>query len=1183
MRKILPARTGHSMPFPKHLFVSTCCLLLFFHAVTGQEKKTGNVTLHLMVTNRPVSEAFQSIEKQAGVTFHFDKTAGIDLSRPVSLSLEKATLSQVLEALTRQTGYQFRQRGDKILIVGATEPPASLGAGGSDPLNGKVLDTKDQPVQGVSVIVKGTTTGTQTDADGLFSIKATRGNVLVLSFIGYETKEVTVGSAASVVITLEENKKILGEVVVTALGIQRQSKELGYSTAKVSSATINQAKTTNLATGLSGKVSGLQINTADNSVDPSTRIVLRGNRSFLGNNQALLIVDGVQVDLSYINYINPNDVDNVTVLKGANAAALYGSDASNGVLILTTKKGVKGKPSITISSTYTQEKVSFLPDLQNSYGPHAGEYTQGYVLFTDYRGNRSYIPFEQQAQGPAFNGDSILVGFPQRNGEVLRGIYKAYPNAKYSFFNKGHTFQNDISYSAADDKGSYFLSFQDVNTKGTVPDDAARRTGMRFNGSRNYGKFSSSIGLAYNQFNVDQDGDFNSTYTSLLGFPPSVNVPAYKNTAADPNASINGFPIPYSLNPYWYVNNVRNKYRNDNLAGNIDLNFKVLPWLNALYRIGFSAFNTNGKLTTADKTYSNDAILYSNSSFSSDNYIAFSPAPNQVTDDFDFRSRLSTTALITADNSYGRFTSKAIIGYTTNDSYERKSEQTSTSLAFPGFFNIGSGTQSPTLTDNTSRIRTTGAFADWTVGYNDYLFVHGSIRRDQSSLLAEKYRTFYYPGVDVSFIASEAIKALKDSKVLSYAKIRGSITRVGNINIPPYSLQNTFQLANAGANNPNNTGAYNTFPFTGTGTTSYAINQTIYNPLLKPEFTVSKEVGADLGFFNGRVNLQLAYFKENTSNQTVPVQVSPVTGYTTQYINVGEMENKGYEIDLNLTPLIRLKNGLRWNIGANFSYLNNKVISLLPGIDELNISGATGIKQVGGIPLVQYDYAIVGQAFPYLKVQDWVRDPQGRVVVDATTGLPSQDPNPKPYGQLNPKYRLGLNTSVSYKGFTLSGVAEFRAGNVIFNNMPYLDEFGLSPRSVAGGNQRFVYPNSVIQTAPGKYVPNTNVTINDYFQFWGQNGFAYLPPAMFVSSGDFWKLRELALSYEFPQSLVQRVKILKKATASIVGRNLFIWRPKDNQWTDPEYSEDNSNAVGQTSTYQAPPVRSYGLNLTLIF
>ena len=262
----------------------------------------------------------------------------------------------------------------------------------------------------------------------------------------------------------------------------------------------------------------------------------------------------------------------------------------------------------------------------------------------------------------------------------------------------------------------------------------------------------------------------------------------------------------------------------------------------------------------------------------------------------------------------------------------------------------------------------------------------------------------------------------------------------------------------------------------------------------------------------------------------------------------------------------------------NFSYINNRVVNLLPGTTELNIGGAAGSKG-----LVSNDYAIVGKAFPYLQVQDWVRDPQGQVVVNATTGLPSQDPNPRPVGQLNPKYRLGLNSSVSYKGFTLSGVAEFRAGNVLFNNMPYLDEFGLSPRSVASGNQRFVYPNSVIQVAPGKYVQNTNVTIDDYFQFWGQNGFAYLPPAMFVSSGDFWKIRELSLSYDIPPSVVQKAKILKKATVTLVGRNLFMWRAKDNQWTDPEFSEDNSNAVGQTSTYQAPPVKSYGLNLTLIF
>jgi len=1146
-----------------------CLLFLLAFSATGQEKKAGDGSLRLVLHNQPVKEALHQIEKQTGVTFHFDKTR-IDMTRTVSLDLEKATLDEALSALGKQTGYQFRQRGDKILIVGAGEVFPPLEDEPAVLLKGKVTDDQDQPIQGVSIVVKGTAIGTQTDVNGAFSIKASKGNVLVASFVGYTTKETMLGSGAPVNIVLVQDKKTMGEVVVTALGIQRQSRELGYSTAKVSSAVINEAKPVNLVTGLSGKVSGLQINVDDNSMDPTTRIVLRGNRSFLGNNQALLIVDGVEVDLSYINYINPNDVDNVTVLKGANAAALYGSDASNGVLIITTKKGIKGKPTITVSSTFTQDKVAYLPELQNSYGPHAGEYTQGYALFTNYLGQRSYIPFEQQAQGPPFNGDSVLVGFPQADGEVLRGIYQAYPNAKYDFFNKGNTWQNDVSYSGADDKGSYFISFQDVKTNGTVPNDMSRRTGMRFNGSRAYGAFSSSVGLAYSQFNVDEDGDFNDTYTSLLGFPPNVNVPAYKNTATDPNASINGFPIPYSLNPYWYVNNVREKYRDDNLTGNIDFNLKIRPWLNALYRVGASLFIQNGSTTTADKTYSNDAILFSNSSFSSNNYIAYPPAPGSVSNNFDERSRLYTTALLTADNKVSDFTSKAILGFTTNDSYERNSTQYSGSLAFSGFFNISSGTQSPSIGDNVTDIRTAGVFADWTVGFKDWLFLHGSVRRDESSLLAQQFRIYYYPGVDVSFVATDAIKALQNSRVLSYAKLRASVTKVGNINIPPYSLQNTFVPASADG--------YNTFPFTTSGVTSYSINTTIYNPLLKPEFTLSKEVGAELGFLNGRINLQLAYFDEHTSNQTVPIQVTPVTGYQTQYINVGEMLNQGVEADLNLTPLFKLANGLRVNFGVNFSDLNNKVLSLLPGTTQLNIGGAAGSKG-----LVGNDYAIVGLPFPYLQVQDWVRDPQGQVVVDAVTGLPSQDPTPRAVGQLNPKYRLGLNSSVVYKGFTLSAVAEFRAGNVIFNNLPYLDEFGLSPRSVAGGNQRFVYPNSVIQVAPGKYVPNTNVTIDDYFQFWGQNGYAYLPPAMFVCSGDFWKVRELALSYDLPQSVVQKAKVLKKATIGIVGRNLFIWRPKDNQWTDPEFSEDNSNAVGQTSTYQAPPVKSYGANLTLTF
>jgi TonB-dependent SusC/RagA subfamily outer membrane receptor len=452
MRKLLPAQTMRGMG------IIGCLLILLVPPAIGQNKNVADSSLHLILHNQPVKEALHQIEKQAGVTFHFDKTR-IDMTRTVNLDLEKATLDEALAVLAKQTGYQFRQRGDKILIVGAGEVLPPVEEASAVLLKGKVMDDKDQPIQGVSIVVKGTSTGTQTDGNGAFSIKAVRGDVLVASFVGYETKETSVGSAASIAISLDQNKKAMGEVIVTALGIQRQSRELGYSTAKVSSAVINEAKPVNLVTGLSGKVSGLQINVNDNSMDPSTRIVLRGNRSFLGNNQALLIVDGVEVDLSYINYINPNDVDNVTVLKGANAAALYGSDASNGVLIITTKKGVKGKPTITVSSTFTQDKVAYLPELQNSYGPHAGEYTQGYALFTNYLGQRSYIPFEQQAQGPPFNGDSVLIGFPQADGEVLRGIYQAYPNAKYDFFNKGNTWQNDVSYSGADDKGSYFVSF----------------------------------------------------------------------------------------------------------------------------------------------------------------------------------------------------------------------------------------------------------------------------------------------------------------------------------------------------------------------------------------------------------------------------------------------------------------------------------------------------------------------------------------------------------------------------------------------------------------------------------------------------------------------------------------------------------------------------------------------------
>ncbi|TDW99202.1 SusC/RagA family TonB-linked outer membrane protein [Dinghuibacter silviterrae] len=1128
----------------------------------------GQADIRITLNHQPAEKAFRLIEKQTRLTFHFDKTE-INPGQVVTLHFDKAPLSTVLEALSRQTGWVFQQRGDKILVLGKDTPlpPEELSVLPPGIVKGRVTDVSGTPLQGVTIQIQGTMTGVQTDADGRFSINVASGTTLIVTYVGYETQEVKV-TGADLALVMKDIHKVLNEVVVTALGIKRQAKELGYSTARVGNAELNETKQTNLATELSGKVSGLQINTIDNSVNPTTRLVLRGNRSFLGNNQALLIVDGVPVDLNYINYINPNDVDNVTVLKGANAAALYGSDASNGVLIINTKKGSQGKPSITVSSTITQERVAYLPELQNEFGPHAGEYQQGYALFTDYNGNRLYIPFEQQAQGPAFNGDTVLIGFPQRDGSVLTGPYKAYPHAKYDFFNKGYTWQNDISYSSGDDKGSFYLSVQDVNTKGIVPDDQSRRTGFRFNGNRTYGKFTATIGLAYNQFQVSQDGDWADTYFSVMGFPPNIDLPAFKDVNNYVDASINGFPIPYSLNPYWYINNSRDNVTSHNLVSNADLTYRVTPWLTATYRVGMNLFVGDGKLTTADKSYSNDAILYNNLSFSGDNYVAFPPAPPAVTDSFGIRTNLNTTTMVSADKTFGDFSGKLILGYTTNSAYERTSIQSSSSLAFAGFYNIGSGTQSPLVGDYRQTIRTTGAFADLTLGYKEYLFIHGSVRRDQSSLLAEQFRTFYYPGVDAAFIPTEALPWLKDNKILSFAKLRASFTKVGNINIPPYSLANTYVLSTT----PNNG-----FPFTSTGTTSYAINQTIYNPLLKPEFTTAREVGAELGFLRNRVNVQVAYYNEKTTNQTVPVQVSPVSGYNIQYINVGEMNSKGFEADLNLTPLVRF-GSFRWNAGANLSVVTNRVVSLLPGTSELNIGTSSGAKGT-----VTNDYAIVGQAYPYLKVIDWARDPQGHVIVDPVTGLPSQDPNPRPFGQLNPTTTLGLNTSFQYKGFTLSAVAEFRTGNVVFNNEPYIDEFGLTPRSAASGHQRFVYPNSVIETAPGKYVPNTTTTINDIFLFWGQNGFAYLPPSMFVSSAAFWKVREISLAYDIPASVLHKARVIRKATVTLVGRNLFTWRPKDNIWTDPEFNDDNSNAVGQNSTSQPPPVRSFGANLTLVF
>ncbi len=1055
-------------------------------------------------------------------------------------------------------------------------------------VSGTVTDAMGNPVPFAAVKIKDSKLAVSADANGAYVIhKVPDGAILVVTSIGFDTKEIAAtGNVVNIV--LVRNTKDLSEVVVTtALGIKRQPKELGYSTVKISNEELTQAKVTNVATGLAAKVSGLQINLVNNAVKPDVRITLRGNRSILGNNQALLVVDDIQLPISYIATINPNDIDNVTVLKGGSASALYGSAASNGVIIVTTKKGTKGKPRVIVSSTLNLERISYTPDFQNSFGQYGGENDPSiYPGLVYMPGNPyfPYVPYENQNYGPRFNGQKVPIGAPVRvyNADGTFSIkqdsttYSAKPNAKKDFFNTGVAFINNISYSAGDDKSRFFFSFEDNNTKGVLPGDISRRNSLRLNGSRESGIFRVDYNLGYSITHTNTTpgsgvpfrwgtsgfgGGFTGggsyfqnrpVYWQIINQPAIIDFKRYRNWQTDPFSSPDGYFNAYYGNVWWQIDQTRLDEKSNDLIGNVALSLKPTRWMTLQYKAGIARDDYSNKYTQAGYNFAAWAIA---DTFNTGNVPSSVKVlnPNQG-DALSYNQRLTSDFLVATHNNFGDFDLKTFIGTSLLVNNIRLLNTSATALVIPDFYNISNRVGEPAVGETVNRTRTLGAFADVTAGYKGYLFLHGSLRNDWTSILSSKNRSYLYPAVDAAFIFTDAIKSLRDNKVISFGKLRAAYSKTAQVSIGAYALQNTF---NVGAG----------FPFGNTA--GFSVNGAYANPDIKPEFSIDKEIGLELGLFKNRINLQVAYYNTKTNNQTIPINISNATGFTSALVNSGEMSNKGVEVDLRINRVIETKN-FRWDIAGNFSYNQNKVLSLGYGLPEVNVGGNS--------------YAVIGQSYPILKLSDWTRDPQGRIIVNPATGYPSVDPAFKYFGTTNPLYKIGLTTTLTYKGFTLNAVADGRFGAVIYNAAgSSLDFTGVSGYSASSGRQPFVIPNSsYFDAGKNAYVPNTNYNTQDgNLSFWASTWNTV--NSNYINSADFWKLRELTLTYTFSPQALKGLKYVNGLSIGVVGRNLFVIRAKENVWSDPEFANTTGNGIGTTDINQLPPTRFYGFNVTVTF
>jgi TonB-linked SusC/RagA family outer membrane protein len=690
------------------------------------------------------------------------------------------------------------------------------------------------PIPGVSVKVRGTQTGAVTAANGKYSVSVPSGSTqLEFSFIGFTTQIKTIGASTTVNANLVLDSKTLTEVVVTAVGIEKDKASLGYSADVVKSQDLTNGKQTNLINGLTGKTAGVQIGRSSGGVNTATRITMRGVRSLQGEGQPLFVIDGIPIDNTAnqpsssstnqvdvgnrVGDINPDDIESVTVLKGANAAALYGSQGVNGAIVITTKTGKDAamrnkKMEVSIVSTFQIDNVQKLPQLQNEFG-------SGYENGT---GNPAiYDEIENTNWGPRLDGSIVQSGPTLANGHKLMIPYSAVPDNAKNFFNTGNNIQNSVSFQGGSEKGSFYASLSDNQVKGVVPNDKFRRNTFKFSGSTKLANnFNVSANVSYNKNLTNTSfvgGGNNSVISDVLNVSRQINLEDFKDWKNYEFATTQGFFNGYQPNPYYALDNNRFSDNLDRVLGSIQMGYDPYKWLNVTWRLGTDYASTRRKQTFEKTVFGTGQRP--------------TATPGGITEDAFSNRIMNSDLLLTFKKDLNKdFNATLILLNNVRQTDSRNLTASASAISTPGFFNLSNRVGELGGGESISKKRLIGWAGDLTVGYKNFLYLNGTLRNDISSTLPKDNNSYYYPSASISFIPTEAISSLKNSDILSYAKIRASFAKVGS-DANPYSLAPTF-------------GAAGGFPFGSLA--AFTLSNTTPNPNLKPEFTTSYEVGTEL-------------------------------------------------------------------------------------------------------------------------------------------------------------------------------------------------------------------------------------------------------------------------------------------------------------------------------------------------
>jgi TonB-linked SusC/RagA family outer membrane protein len=1063
-------------------------------------------------------------------------------------------------------------------------------------LTGKVTSAEDGSLlPGVSVIVKGTTIGTTTSADGMYSLTVPEDATIVFSFIGMKAKEVVLSGQTVLNVEMEMEVTGLEEVVVTALGISREKKALGYAVQDVNGDELAESRETNIVNSLSGRVAGIKVTGSQGNMGGSSRILIRGASSVNGNNEPLFVVDGIPFDNQGFNTkntqrgaggydygnmaqdINPNDIESVSVLKGPSAAALYGSRAANGVILITTKKGqAKNGVGVSVNSGVTFEQVSILPKYQNTYGGGGTNYGGGSEWDPNYIVNINGTDYNlvdygtDESYGPKYDGQMVLQwnSFDPWDTEhyMVPQEWKAPDADVKDFFNTGVTYTNNFAVDGGNENAVFRLSYTNMSLQGYMPNSSLDRNSVSFNGSAKLGKKVEAF-ATINYVNNDAVGRGSTGYDDnniMQKFNQwgqrsldMEQLRAYKNpdgTQRAWNRSAWNDPTPaYSDNPYWTRYENYEEDSRDRYFGNFGFKWDILDWLSFQGKINQDQYEfvQMERVAVGSQALSKyEEIHRSNLERNSEFLFLINK---------NFNTDLSFNATVGGNRMYNEYT--------------RNNSITKGGLNIPEFYSV-TNSVAPAASDSYLRKKGINSlYGSASLGYISMLYLDLTFRNAWSSTLPSDNNSYLYPSVTTSFVFTE-LGALKNLQWFSFGKVRAGWAKVGN-DTDPYRLDPYYEQ-------PLDLDLY---PYHYWGQNAlYSVPRRKNNPELKPETTASWEVGAEMRFLNNRIGIDFTYYDMETTDQIIDFRVPVATGYRYNLLNAGKITNKGVELMLNATP-VKLANSFQWDIAVNWAKNKNEVVELAPGVDNYEL--ATG-------PFNVSVNARVGETYGALMGTDYIYDADGNKVVDDGGEYLSSDV--KVIGHVLPDWTSGITNKFSFKGLDLSVLIDISEGGQYFSTTHmwgiYSGILEESAKPTSNGNTiredgLVIDAMTAAYDAGGHVIYNEDGTAqvtgkNDVTiagATWGADHYSG-PAAQNVFDASYIKLRDLRLGYTLPQELTGPIKNVRIAA---FGKNLAVWGyDKDNPHIDPENTTGSGNIQGIEGG-ALPSLRQFGLNLSFNF